>query len=412
MSKKQTKHSPLGASFAESWMTCTMRPHATKDLPPEKPSVYAAEGTLAHLVAENILAREIFGARRPPGKFDIGTKHEIEGYELEVNDEMQEAVYIYTDFILQAIKKFKIYKSNIFLEHRVEIGGLGNELFGTSDAILHLPFNRLIVVDYKHGQGRRVEVKDNKQLKYYALGALAAISPDWRSELSYVEMVIVQPRNGGISNEVITIEELEDFYNELMQAVNKVENNPSFVPGNHCVDYYCPARSSCGALKEYNNIQAGQRFELVKLKTDLSNIESLSLDQKLKILEAKDLIKNWLDAIFDDVLNYANNGHEVPGWKLVPGRSNRKWKDETIVIDELSKHFNSDQLLDTKLKGIPAIEKLIKANKIVFDLGPLIEKPEGKLTLARDTDTREKQTARAITAFAHIGENKNGDSIV
>lgn len=392
-------HADLGASNCERWWNCP----GSVDLIARngcvsKGSSYADEGTLAHAYADYQL-KEYFC------KLEDSDKHPTE----EMPADMQDAINVYFKYVLDLEYDYKVNARHIHFEKRVHIDIPGTELFGTVDCAIHVPYRKLIVIDYKHGAGHKVEVFENKQLLFYALGAIdSLLTKEQVEELETVEMVIVQPRcfGGGISSWEITIGELETHRLELISAVKAVVPTAKLSAGDWCK--WCPAKAVCPAIVQASNEAAGVVFQEIAPK-NLLDPNVLTFEQKVKILDHKDLIEEWLDAIFNDVRDAAERGEEIPGWKLVTGQTKRKWIDEThaeqVIITELSADGYSITgiFAKPKLVGIPAMEKEWKSLKLDMEvLNNLIEKPEGKKTLAKIGDPRKSQEARAISAFKNV----------
>jgi hypothetical protein len=413
MNKEKAKHADLGASSCERWWTCPGSVDFLKKFPKEKASSYAAEGTVAHEISSHMLTNLFTPSEPMKGYAQMGDVVECDGHKIEVTDEMLEAVDVYVNYVKSKVKEYDLKPKQIFIEFPIDIkNSMKKELYGTADCVLHVPFDRLIVIDYKHGKGRKVDVSNNKQLMYYALGVLNALKPFEKAEIETIEIVVVQPRcmGGGISSVEMPLSHLESFYSNLMTHVAAVKPDAPLVAGNHCEDYYCAARSSCPTLQKFLDDSVGQKFAMIKVKKDLRDIDTLSLEEKLKILSVKDLIKKWLDAIFVDVLNQANNGTTIPGWGLVAGKSNRAWIDEKKAREELLKHFKAEEVLSPgSLLGIPAIEKLVEKAKLEnFDLSTLVIKPKGKNTLAPLSDGRALEQPKVVKAFEGL-KVKNDD---
>ena len=115
----------------------------------------------------------------------------------------------------------------------------------------------------------------------------------------------------------------------------------------------------------------------------------MTIDEVAALLEKAADIKQWLAALEDKVFVTLATGTPVPGWKLVAGRSNRRYTDEVKVAEALQKAGIADEdIFERKLLTITALEKLLGKKPVAEILDGLIEKPEGKPTLAPETDKR------------------------
>src|SRR4051812_18337892 len=276
MAKKEVTsgaaHSHIGASSIERWATCPGSVRMSRGLKSVE-SKYAAEGTAAHDLAKTILECELAGQ---PFAYDQ------EG----IDPEMLEPVMVYVKEVLSDAKGNKV-----FIEERCDLSQVHPGLFGTCDNITLIKEKKLLKVrDYKHGSGIPVEVKGNKQLRYYGLAALLSVD-DFPCET--VELAIVQPRvnhpQGPIRSERISSLELLDFAGELKDAALATERpDAPLVPGDHC--RFCPAAGICPALR--NKAQ-----EMARL--DFSDVpeQSLSTDDLAKALEWVPIVKQWAENV-------------------------------------------------------------------------------------------------------------------
>jgi hypothetical protein len=163
-----------------------------------------------------------------------------------------------------------------------------------------------------------------------------------------------------------------------------------FAPGSHC--RFCRARAVCKANADYN-------LELAKY--DFKNPVLLGDDDIADILARADAFSQWLNSVEEHALNEAvNNGKKWAGWKLVEGRSNRKYQDESLVASTLLKAgFAEDIIYKKEILGITAMEKAIGKAKFTGLLSNHIIKPPGKPTLVPASDKRpEYNSAEAAAA--------------
>jgi hypothetical protein len=243
------KHSKLGASSATRWMACPGSVALSESVPPESllpTSVYAAEGTVAHEIAEKRLLKM---RHRKRGVV------ECDGHEVQIIPEMHKGAELYCRAIAEN------QPGELLVERRVHIEKIHPYLYGTADAIL-ITKNTLFVYDYKFGK-TVVDVEDNPQLLFYALGAVLEV--DFRGE--WVELVVVQPRAGKepVRRWRFPTVDLLDFSEELRRAAVATEApDAPLIPdashggesGKYC--WWCPAGSAgvCPAVNEYKHAKA------------------------------------------------------------------------------------------------------------------------------------------------------------
>jgi hypothetical protein len=383
-------HATLGASSAYRWMSCPGSVSLSKDIP-RKETAYSKEGTAAHALSETA-----FAANLHPSNW-LG--EEIEG--VVVTQDMVIAVEVYVDFL----KGLAVFENQLMLEHRFDLSKLNPPapMFGTSDCVCYLPGERkLIVADYKHGAGVPVEVEDNPQLKYYALGALLAL--DEKHRVDEIEMVIVQPRaphkDGPIRRWSCSLTDLLDFSSELIESAHKaVSPTADLNPGKHC--RFCPAQPMCPSLHEETKALAKVEFS----DKPLLDPRLLSADEVGYILERADLIEDWVRSIRQHVQSELESGKNIPGWKLVPKRALRSWVNEGKVLDwAKTTQLEEDELFDKKLKSPAALEKVVGKKNLPTELFASVS---SGYTLAPASDPRPAVTNVASDEFSALPPSVN-----
>ena len=125
----------------------------------------------------------------------------------------------------------------------------------------------------------------------------------------------------------------------------------------------------------------------------------LSDEQLAEILDNADVIETWLKAVRGLAYQRVEQGHDVPGWKLVPKRAIRKWKDERIVKQRLASE-GLDGFMTEGLVTPAQAEKLAKKQGIQLDLFDLIDAESSGMNLARETNSRDAATRTAASEFA------------
>lgn len=377
-----SNHAILSASGSHRWLNCL--PSARLELEfKDKTSAAAAEGTAAHNLCEHKLKKALkMRSKRPVSNYD--------------SDEMEEHSDAYVDFI---IEQLELAKQNckdplVLIEERLDFSCYVPEGFGTGDAII-ISNGKLHVVDFKYGIGVLVDAIDNSQMKLYSLAGLEAF--DQLYDIKEVSMTVFQPRRENISTWTIPVEELRDWAeNELKaKAQLAINGEVEFIPGEWCT--FCRASVKCRARADEKLKLAQYEFKLPPLLTD-TEIEDI-------LLVIPDITK-WANEIMAYATSAAiNHGKEWSGFKIVEGRSNRKYKDEEQVA-ETAKANGYKDVYRQSLIPMTEMQKLM--GKLKFDeiLGGLIYKPPGKLTLVPITDKRVAvSTASANNEFNKIEED-------
>ena len=339
------KHSKIGASSCHRWWNCPGSVALCADMPPQEPNIYASEGTLAHSMAEEWLKKHFDD---PEWQDWIGDVKEVNGFEIEVTEEMYDAVKVYViDYVNEALrcsaKPFKIYGTDekwIHIEKKFHLREIDEDCYGTNDLTIDMPLDRMFrTADYKHGAGIAVEVKDNKQLMIYALEFLSdkyrSMSGDLHDlfllttqEYDKVELVIIQPRadhpDGPIRKHVILIKQLFKFAYLLEERVQETkQSNAKLCAGDWC--RWCTAKPVCPELSKEVDLVIQDDFSA---KDPLVSIKKLPVDLLEKRLEKIPLIREVCKAMEDYALRLAEGGTKFKDHKLVARRATRTWKDK------------------------------------------------------------------------------------
>jgi hypothetical protein len=368
------QHAILSASSASRWMACPPSARLEQNYE-NKTSEFAAEGTLAHELGELGLKLDL--GEITEKKFNAEVK-KIEKNELFTKD-MIDYVEIYTDICMEKVSEAKAKtKDALFkIEQRLNFSEWVPEGFGTGDFVI-IADGTIEICDLKYGKGVPVSAVGNKQMRLYALGAIAEFG--FLYDIENVKMTIIQPRLDSISTDEITAAELLKWAEEFVKptAALAFKGEGEFCAGNHCG--FCRAKAVCKA-------RADKNMELAKY--EFQEPTTLDNDDIAYILGKADELVKWAKDVQDFALEQALKGEDFAGFKLVEGRSNRKWTDEDKIGEILlEKGFLESVVYTKKLAGITAMEKAVGKKEVVSLLGDYIEKPQGKATLVPETDKR------------------------
>ena len=372
-------HALLSPSSSERWISCPPSVRMSEGIE-EKPSEYAAEGTAAHSLCEYKL-RELLGYKQS----DI--RENLDYY----NEEMEDCTEEYRNYINELLAENNGRKPLMFVEQRVDFSRFVKEGFGTSDCII-IDNDTIYIIDFKYGKGVEVNAVNNTQMMIYAIGALEMF--DGIFDINHVIMTIFQPRLSNISSFEMTKDELYNWaFTVLKPAADMAyQGAGDFKCGEHC--RFCKAKSNCRARAEYNLKLAQYDF---KMPATLEDIEIESLLGKL------DMLIDWAEDIKTYALDQAVQGKKWRGYKIVEGRSNRKYTDEKAVADKVTKAGYDPY--EKKVLGITAMSKLLGKKKFEELLSGLIEKPQGKPTLVPESDARPEMKTAANAAKDFEEEN-------
>ncbi|MEG1154020.1 MAG: DUF2800 domain-containing protein [Ruthenibacterium sp.] len=357
-------HAILSASSSKRWLHCPPSARLCESYG-DKGSNYAAEGTDAHALCE-------YKLRLALGMEATDPTENLTWF----NEEMSDCATGYAAYVLEQVEAAKQTCADpmVLIEQRVDFSRWVASGFGTADCIL-IADGTLQIIDYKHGLGVLVSAEKNPQMMLYALGALEIF--DGIYDINTVNMTIYQPRRENISTCTISKEKLYQWADEVLKPAADLAfaGDGDFCCGEWCG--FCKAKHICRARAEANMALAKYDFRLPPLLEDIE-IET--------ILGKLDDIIAWAADIKEYALQAALSGKEWHGYKLVEGRSNRKYTDETIVVNTVSQAGFDPY--EHKILGVTAMQK--RLGKSHFDelLTAYIEKPQGKPTLVPESDKR------------------------
>jgi len=361
------EHSPLGASGASCWLNCAGSYWAQKDIP-DSTSAFAQLGTDAHNLAEICLANKI-STRKFIGKTPLINKEQV------IDAEMADYVQEYVDYV-RSVGGVQEYEQKVSYSDWVPDG------FGTADVIATVD-DTLFCIDLKYGKGVKVFAENNPQGMLYALGALneRAVFQDFKK----VVIVIHQPRLDHVSEWGITPKELYEWAEWVKErATMCLEPDAPRTPGEKQCQW-CRAKATCPELQTKTEHALMVQFEDMSVKTPPTPQELTDQDLQF-VMHNKSLIESWLKSVETHVKGLIESGHGFPGWKMVAGRSNRKWADDGDAAKTLTTLLGEDAYVK-KLLTAPAAEKALgKDGK--KKIQSMIVKPEGKPTLVPEEDKR------------------------
>ena len=358
------RHAYLSASSAYRWMRCTRSPAMCEGMA-EKASPYALEGTEAHMLCEHKVLTAL-------GRDSPDPREGLQNYDAEMEENTDE----YRNFVMEQVAEARERCGDplILVEERVDFSRWVPEAFGTADCLI-IADGLMTVIDYKNGVGVLVEAEDNPQIRCYALGALDAYGSLY--EIKDIRMCIFQPRRDNVSISEISVDELLSWAeNDLApKAQSAYKGEGDLIAGDHCI--FCSAKAVCRARAEYNlqlaeyEMQVPDKLEDAEIASILSRIDELTA---------------WASDVKEYALSQALSGTKYPGFKLVEGRSNRKYTDEDAVAKTVS-DAGFDPY-EKKIMGITAMTKLLGKKKFDELLKGLICKPPGKPSLVTEDDER------------------------
>ena len=360
-------HALLSASSSHRWLHCNPSARLEREFA-DRETTAAAEGTAAHALAEHKLKRRLkLRSERPVSPFDT--------------EEMEICTDDYADFVMEQVTKERRRDpdTQVFIEQRLDFSCYVPEGFGTGDCLI-VSKGRLHIIDLKYGMGLLVDSEENPQMKLYALAALTQYEEQY--QIKKVKLTIFQPRRENVSTWETSVAKLKKWATKdlVPKAQRAFKGEGEYCPGEWCI--FCKAAVKCRARAEDKLRLAQSEFKMPPLLTD-AEIED--------VLAKLPDIKKWADEIQEYALAKALAGKEWTGFKLVEGRSVRKYTDERAVIEAANAAGYHD-IYKQSLISITEMEKLMGKAEFSKVLGALVTKPQGKPTLVPDTDKRQAIT--------------------
>ena len=374
------KHAKLSASSAHRWMNCNPSANLEREFA-DRTSEAAAEGSAAHALCEHKLRKALkMRSTRPVSKYD--------------SDEMEMYTDSYVEFVLEQIEVAKQHCTDPFvlIEQRLDFSCYVPDGFGTGDCLI-VADKLLHIIDFKYGLGVLVDAEENPQMMLYALGALRLF--DALYDIDTISMSIFQPRRENVSTWTISVAELEEWAEQTLRPKAELafKGEGEFNPGPWCT--FCKAAVKCRARAEEKLALARYEFAKPPLLTD-EEIED--------ILSRLDDLTKWANEIAAYAQDAAiNHGKQWNGFKLVEGRSIRKYSDESAVVAAATAAGYRD-IYKKSLIPITEMEKLMGKKTFAEVLGGLVIKPQGKPTLVPASDKRPAIHTGANHDFSEITE--------
>lgn len=363
------KHAYLSASASHRWLACPPSAKLCANIL-DQASEYAQQGTDCHelcaYLVEKALGREV-----------IDPTENLTYYDAEMQNRAEE----YRNYVLEQIEAAKEFCKDpqVMIEQRLDFSRWVENGFGTGDCVI-VADEVLQIIDYKHGLGVLVSAGDdehggNSQMMCYALGALEVFGDIY--DINQIKMTIFQPRRDNVSTYTISKEDLFKWADEVLAPTAQLAyvGEGEFKAGDHCT--FCKVKATCRKRAEYNLELAKYDFEMPATLDDT---------EIAAILEKVDEMISWGNDIKEYALKQAQSGVHFEGWKVVEGRSNRKYTDKTAVATVVA-DAGFDPY-EKKLLGVTAMSTLLGKKKFEELLGGLIYKPPGKPALVPESDKR------------------------
>lgn len=367
------EHSKLFSPSASArLLTCPGSAKASEGIPDQE-SLFAAEGHDAHALAEIRLCERL----------GLQTNEKIEDLTF-YNQEMEDYISDYVSYVLEKVASIKkeCPDATVLIEQKVAAVRYDESLFGSTDVAI-IADKVLIIIDLKYGRGVLVNAKENTQEMCYGLCAMETFGNLY--DIENINLCIFQPRLSNVSECSLTVKELYKWADEILKpGIEKIRaGSEEFHPSRHCV--FCKAKPLCKALRDQNLELAKHEFRPAFLMDD-SEIE--------EVLDKADDFVNWINSVKEFALEDAMKGKKYDHYKLVEGRSNRKYVDETKVINVVKEAGYNPY--EEKLLSVTGMQSRLGKARFEELLGNLVVKPRGKLTLVPREDKRPEVNPAAV----------------
>jgi len=353
-------HAKYAPSAAERWSLCPGSVRLAARIPEQPPAPWAVEGTHAHALLQLCLDE-----RETDAYFYEGLTLDTATEPWKVDREHCASVQVCLDFVYGLLERAD---GQLYVERYLPVPQTvvpGDDVGGTADICVYFPSSRqLHVIDFKHGEGVVVEIRDNKQVRMYALAALQEF-PD---PIDEIVLTIVQPRAyhpfSTVRSETVTPRQLVEFQGDVEAWITACEAADAPLIAGEVQCRFCPAKAFCPALEARALELFGKRTFPEAIETVLPQPAEMSAERIATILDAWDIFEGWFKAIQKYATEQIAAGGQIPGWKLVRAQERRKWAGEPQDIAEKFVQLTDcdlDDIYPRTLVGIVAAEKMVKA---------------------------------------------------
>lgn len=409
------QHAIYSPSNSERFFNCPGSINMIAKVPARASSSYSEEGTIAHAVLEaalqNGIEKVLPAILRTPYAFNPICK----GY-TDFHGSIQDAL----DYIYDKIEYLDLMYGDVVVEVERRVNPPSHvapdEVYGYCDVtISSAKGGVLYVIDYKHGVGVIKAAEGNTQVKQYAAGVLYGPDSYLRLDAAAIHtvvLVIIQPRvfhrDGQIREHTTTPLEIVDYLVDMDLAIERTQERDAPLNPGMSWCQFCEARSSCPALARsaVAAILNDANKDVQDLtQASLPNIKGLDVARMAFIVSMAPMIKQWLKGVIDHADELSRLGYNVPGFKRVATRAQRKYDFSKKPIDKVAEEIAnligcpvSEVLKEPELLGIGDME-----NKIVDAF---------KARVGRGKKKQAAESAADMFSFFTVKESSGNTTLV
>jgi hypothetical protein len=380
------KHALLRPSAAERWMRCTPSARLEEKMPDTQTDATRA-GTLAHELAALYLRKEFEDWGVDDGMFKALASQS------EYNVDMQDAVMAYVDYVHKIADAIDPAQRRIWIEAELPITEYVPESYGRADVIIWNREDRqLDVIDFKSGDGIRIDAAWNPQLRLYALGALnladdseagqAATTGEGQPvdllKPALITLHVVQPKLDNYSSQQLPINQLRAWGHAIKPTAQMAWTGEGELVQGYWCDL-CKAKPLCRVHSPASAI--------ADLETRARSPHLMSAEEIGPLAKRARMVLAWYDSASTWIRSELINKRPVPGWTLKPGARKRYWVNLTGMIKRAVElgYQRADLIVEEPL-SVAAMERLLGKSKFQTQLGKFVKSAPAGVNLVPVSD--------------------------